>query len=688
MFLQAIDITKTTGQQELLKLLGALRADRFETCARLTSDKFSFTKTQERQAAFSDLLKTWKDNFDTGTTGRERLSLPAVPAAPGTGKTRFAWLAVARGRLPGVDGEDAEWRNAMNELDDIAFKTCIQNAVGVAVTFNCDTNVVVGEEVPRYMIGVRMLYGHFCGINIMRFEHFIDLLKRHDCYQVDTIAALEMIEQDAKMHHTLDGGAKRHVILVVDEPLRAVTTNKPGGRRDELGALTTSVGQLITNFEHVHVLMTSLSGIDLVEASQTVSGRTVHFIQHFGTLSKASVECLVRNEPCATTKAKLNDRRFKVVLRECLGVPRLLEKVFKVAGEAHIDAHSACDTIRTMVAIHFESGMKYRNRMLRFDALLAALSGPWRPASDARQQKTRAAEREGYLFDGKIPPLLLKWWWSMDDECGQADEMHALLQAANGIYILSDEVSGAEHGPRFERQLAHLWRILTITDAVSRRECDEVRPRTIHGILGKAQLNRSSRAVSPRADDTATFNRVLKDIDAVQLSRPSEELDKPAASHTDVPADLVHGIPYFPKDKQNPGFDFVVVEPAAGGGGVQVLVEAKFSAEEATTSPLSQAAIVEKYVKAIRGRPTVREHLLAGRLCYLIGGLRKVQEGVMRDIDTVVSAIVDALRKGDVVQHDGLLQLVRGSLVLLTRGHTEALLTSTLSSLPPFGERW
>jgi hypothetical protein len=437
--------------------------------------------------------------------------------------------------------------------------------------------------------------------------------------------------------------------------------------------------------------MTSLSGSDLKKATRTASGRGVEFVDSdsgFRMISKEGVELLVKAEPDRNKKARLGQPKFKAVLRECAGVPRLLEKVFLTAGSSRINDDSSCEAIRAEVGRLFETHDKYDNRQLRNDALLAALSGTWRQASDDRLQKTLEAEREGYLFDGTIPPLLLMWWSDMRDEPAKSDEMHALLQAAVGIYTLSDDVGGAMHGPRFEKQLAHLWRILTITDAVWRRdEASESRPRTIHGMLGGGQVAVANNAVACHEPDAA-FNVELRELRPAVLLERFQELDKPAADPTDVPATPKLGTPYFPKDQQNPGFDFAIFERTVDGGVQLVLVETKFSAQGATTAPLSKKDIVDKYVKAIEGRPEVRARLLQGQLCYVIGGLREVQNGAIDDVDGVVEAIVEALQQKDVVRDPSLQQLVGGSLVLLTRGHTELLLTPTLSSLPPFIKQW
>ncbi len=710
------------GQVQLVRALGSefgLREDRFVRPARLQQGEFHFGQTCQRKEAFKDLLTTWKTHSEA-TSGRNRLALPAVPAAPGTGKTRFAWLVAARGYLPAIGSVDKEWTDAMKGLKDGAFKTGIQNAVGVAVTFNCDAEPLSQvSEKHEYMIGVRMLYGHFCDVTIVEFASFFGFLCQHGCQDVTPRMAVQMIEKDIEAHHPMPDGTKRHIILVVDEPLRSLRDEIMSERQTQLGVITSSVGHLITNCPHVHVLMTSLSGSDLATASRTASGRPVHFVKDFAPLSKDAVELLIDAEANVLKKERLQRNcRFRAVLNECLGVPRLLEKVFVAAGSAHIFEGSSCGEIRLEVGHLFDAHEKYRERELRRDALIAAFSGPWRPCSQKRREQTRAAEREGYLFafllgpsepnseehqeqslaveqqglpvHFGIPPLLLRWWWTMADEQGQADETHALLKAAVEIYALSDEVGAAEHGPRFELQLSHLWRILTITDAVSRRESPE-RPsrRTIRAMLGGGLHEGADDSVAPTSLTVAqaAFNQELGEQDVSRLLENFAKLDKPSHSPTAVPSDGLPGRMYFPEDKQNPGFDFTVVEPSCGQGRpVQVLVEAKFSGEDASTE-LSQKEIVDKFANAVKGRPFVKECLLQGRLCYVIGGLRNVQAQVLTNRDALIGDIVTRLESTGVAG-TSLKNLIGQSLVLLTRKHVEVLLTPTLASLPPFVKGW
>jgi hypothetical protein len=81
--------------------------------------------------------------------------------------------------------------------------------------------------------------------------------------------------------------------------------------------------------------------------------------------------------------------------------------------------------------------------------------------------------------------ILLRWWRDLMVQ-GSADEAAVLLESANHGVSFSDVRVGASHGKPFEKQLAYLWRILMVTDAIWRSEQPGARrPRTILGMLGK-----------------------------------------------------------------------------------------------------------------------------------------------------------------------------------------------------------
>ena len=635
------------------------RPDRFEWPSRLAAGSFSFTQTKQRKEAFGNLFRLWEDHA-VAATQREKLSLPAVPSAPGMGKSRFAWLCATKGRLSRDATADNEWQEAMDTISNLTFKQSLEKAVGVAVSFNCDADPVPGEE-HQFMLGVRMVFSHFLDATKTRFPRFFTWLRRLQCHEILETEAQEMIDRDVWEHFQ----ESRGMILTVDEPLRALEGNNTSDKRKQLGALTTSAGKLITD-RRVHVLMTSLSGTDLDEAAKTASGRTVNFLAGFQRLDKEAVDNLVEAED-EKTRSRLKEARFEFLLRECAGVPRLIEKVFEVARSPAMNDESSLDAIRVWVGTKFEQLSKYRNRRHRNAALVSALS--FHAQSQAREDQTRAAEREGYLFDGLIPPLLLKWWWVEPDEQGVLDEAHALLKSACEMRAMSDVVGGSQHGPNFEKQMANLWKMLTITDSIFRSEEGSSQPRSIWGMLGGAVLPAAGRMVS-RYSAAAAFKKPLREVDTWSSLKSKEEFQG------DLPVRMELNTCYFPKSASHSGFDFALLEPY-GDQGVLVLVECKFSKDLATTK-LSTKDIVNKFVLALRNRPNIQRFLAEGRLCFVIGGLRKCTV----DVEAAATEIVGKLKK----ELDISEQHVHSSLIVLHREHTKALLRPTLSGLPPFAE--
>jgi len=347
------------------------------------------------------------------------------------------------------------------------------------------------------------------------------------------------------------------------------------------------------------------------------------------------------------------------------------------------------------VGTHFQAfSTKYCESAVRSAAIIGALSIA-KTCCEQRLASTERAIREGYLFqsaDGKyiVPPLLIRWWRSLQDQ--HVDEAAVLLQAADEIIALSDDSSPAEHGRKFERQLSHLWRILSVTDSISRREAaqkKERKPRTVLGLLGFGAVQTAALAVSwsQRPAILASFNLPLREPDLIQLGKKIHMLPKPEGKVTDAPDDFEAGVMYQPVDDQNPGWDIAFFECLEGGTGyLLVLLEARFSAETSTTE-INQQEIVDKFYKALQGRRNVQDYFCKGLLCYIVGGLRHVQAKVLEDRETLLEAISKQIQ--GLIQHTektNLIELVSGSLVLLTRQHVQALFTPSLSRLPPFSE--
>merc|ERR1712008_365228 len=141
------------------------------------------------------------------------------------------------------------------------------------------------------------------------------------------------------------------------------------------------------------------------------------------------------------------------------------------------------------------------------------------------------------------------------------------------------------------------------------------------------------------------------------------------------------------EDPENPGFDFAVVDQLAHSEGVLLtLLEAKYSGEEVKTR-LSIAEIVKKFKLALQGRPAVQRAFVNCRLCYAIGGLRRLEDDVTAScLKDLVHTIADELPafEGLPDEEADKRDLVACSLVVLNRPLVKVLLTPTLSSLPPF----
>jgi hypothetical protein len=150
----------------------------------------------------------------------------------------------------------------------------------------------------------------------------------------------------------------------------------------------------------------------------------------------------------------------------------------------------------------------------------------------------------------------------------------------------------------------------------------------------------------------------------------------------DIPVSATPGTTYFPSNPHNPGYDCAMIDTLTSTNGTLItLVESKFSTELATTK-LSGAEIKDKFLGALRDRPEIQNAFLAGRLCYIIGGLRNVQKQVQSQRQDLLTDIASTLQNQLSLEATDV--LVGRALVVLSRDHVGQLLTPTLAELPPF----
>ena len=432
------------------------------------------------------------------------------------------------------------------------------------------------------------------------------------------------------------------------------------------------MSRILTNCKGVHVLMTSLSSQDLQDAC-TPSGRPVKFVSRFDKLNPDSIAKLEEDES-ERVQEKLRSQQFQDVIRECLGLPRLLECVFKVARFEELEDGTTTNEVRRAVERPFNPQGKYENEQWRCAAVFAAFS-TYQHHTEHRRALIKKAEDKGYLFfrgssnsseHVLIPPVILRWW--RQDFPRVDDDTDALLRAASQFVSLSN--TGQRDGKPWEKQLVHLWRILTITDRMWRAEQKGQLPRTILGQLGlKSKLcNIVRTSVYPGAfsDNTAVFNYRLKEVDSYKLMKDFKMVKRVGGHVADVPGDMKAGETYFPLDDNNTGFDFAVADKIVGRrakGLLITFVEAKFSSPN-SSAKLRAEDIVNKFLLALEGRPIVKRAFAERRLCYVIG-VGQPQPGLMENMSAVFNTIAGRIRpfNGLPIAFGAKRALVRGSLL-------------------------
>jgi len=344
-------------------------------------------------------------------------------------------------------------------------------------------------------------------------------------------------------------------------------------------------------------------------------------------------------------------------LKECLGLPRLLETVIEVAKESCGRPELLCADIRSRVLTRYEAKTKYSNAAMRAATLVAAFSTKFGYVETVlRKQQVTEAELSGYLVrcqnSPAIPPLLLPVWLELENDTAST----ALLRHAVAIYTLSETSSGKAFAPRFERQLGYLYQLRSLVDAIQRSDqaSGAFGDRTVQGLLGHFCVAR----------EDSTSNLILEEV--LPTNQKSELEGMPQD-----PANMTPGTIYLPKSDE-PGFDVALVEKTKTGERLLILIEAKLSLPNATTR-LSVKMIADKLRKSLR-RPEVKTHFDAGRLCFIVGGLQKLTSARRGSIEEQVAQKFAAAEAERVLQ----------SLVVLTLEWTTHLLTPTLASLPPF----
>jgi hypothetical protein len=303
----------------------------------------------------------------------------ATPAAPGAGKTRFISLVASRG-LSAVGGSqcrDAEWEAALDELGDPIFRAAIESSVGVTVTFNHTTSPCLHEPIDTSLVRGQTDYEAFLG----RFEG----------PRPSPAEALAVIRLDIDTNYPLPTSAdRRHIILVVDELLAA--TDDLRGRAD----IVSSLGVIIDGNTDVHVAVTSLSE-DKLQATVGPSMRAVIVIV-LPPLTATSVNELISILSCEL-QVGLGTSVFRIIVLECVGVPRLFEMVCKIVPMC--GTTPTLQGVRGLVAADEMVVAKQNYGEKCYQAVLSTFSA-WRYSSTLAvynsEQRLDALMMNGYVY--------------------------------------------------------------------------------------------------------------------------------------------------------------------------------------------------------------------------------------------------------------------------------------------------
>jgi hypothetical protein len=639
-----------------------------------------FKKTKDRKVAYSDLLKSWENTTnELQSNDAFRPPLLCVATPPGMGKTRFVYAVASGGQITGHDVLDGDWCKALAEVKDEEFRAAIHNSVGVTVTFNHKTGPRSSEPKDSSLVGVRMLFSHF----VRDHRNYDDFLRLFNGGRPTPAEALAAIRLDVDANHTLSGGGRRHIILVVDELLAATLEDLV-----VLADITTGLGEIIDANHDVHVVVTSLSKSALDRTLGPSKRATRYVIMN--PFTESSVADLISTLSDAV-QAGLATKVFRAVVRECVGIPRLLEVVCKSVLKS--GAAPTLQGVRALLAADELVVAKHVDRESRNNAVLCMFSA-WRFKEPVHSEVALTKFRElvdvlaksGYLYrisataaplwqQAGVPPLLLRAW-----DIAYSGDSDPLLQAAVK-FLSNDDVVGAYDGRRdFEPQAEALIEILWRTQRTWRHaEREHLPALTIRSLLGGDKTDFVAAVTSTaRFTPKASFNLELADDENLVLEKLGGGVTE--GFDTLQPYTLFHF--------DSTGTDAVLRLPLKSTDEVKnadelkhllVFFQWKFS------DPNSAAAYTHytSLAKTLRGRSELIAAFKEGRLCFVMLGMRtslRLNKTQFRNIVDEV-AKVEELKN---VSRKKLERLVANSLVMIGKEHAKALAGPTLAGLVQF----
>jgi len=86
-----------------------------------------------------------------------------------------------------------------------------------------------------------------------------------------------------------------------------------------------------------------------------------------------------------------------------------------------------------------------------------------------------------------------------------------------------------------------------------------------------------------------------------------------------------------PESTTFPGCDIIIAAPTEAGENFFIVFECKMTKDPAKSETLTPSKIADKFYKCLRYHDVLFDAFMAGRLCYLVGGMRRVTSELLAD---------------------------------------------------------
>lgn len=257
-----------------------------------------------------------------------------VPASPGMGKSRLLTVLT---RNCSEENSDAQIKRGVLEqfraTQQGTFKkdhanqfcdTMINKCIGVAISFQGETKVLPSEKSDDVdnMLGARVAY-HFYRNASEKWKDFVDRIPKLDIHHIF-----------ADLYEKLDDAY--HILLCVDEIILCAGssdylsyTQHSNTHTEKLTAILNCIGTLLDTYDRLHIVCSSLSYLYFKNHS-TGTGRPVKSINlpnlNFSE-SLVFARSSLKQGNCPDEYSWIEDESALQIIKDCDGVPRLLEEV-------------------------------------------------------------------------------------------------------------------------------------------------------------------------------------------------------------------------------------------------------------------------------------------------------------------------------------------------------------------------